>query len=221
MRVILVCLIFFCSWKIPYISASEVGGPWFLLVNCNSTSAGEEKMLTSRHVDIDRHNPVTAPHDRVTVVVVATTVGTTAHADNPPGVGHLIVNLAQSRGHLVCQCTGHNHNIGLTRRSTENDSKTILIVTGGRKVHHLDGAACKTEGHGPQRALTSPIGNLIKGGPGEYRVSGSSRRILDESYREQTNKAYCIAPSFFSWLGKGTSRRALPDAVNCWAAADG
>lgn len=25
--VILVCLIFFCSWKMPYISASEVGGP--------------------------------------------------------------------------------------------------------------------------------------------------------------------------------------------------
>ena len=26
-RVILVCLIFFCSWKMPYIRASEVGGP--------------------------------------------------------------------------------------------------------------------------------------------------------------------------------------------------
>jgi hypothetical protein len=25
--VILVCLIFFCSWKIPYIKASDVGGP--------------------------------------------------------------------------------------------------------------------------------------------------------------------------------------------------
>lgn len=166
MRVILVCRIFFCSWKIPYINASEVGGPWVLLVKFNSTRARQEEMLTSRHVDIDRHNPVTASNDRVTVVVVATTVGTTAHADNPPGVGHLIINLAESRGHLVRQCTGDNHNIGLTRRSTENDSKTILIVTGGRKVHHLHGAACKTEGHRPQRALTSPIGNLIEGGPG-------------------------------------------------------
>ena len=25
--VILVCVIFFCSWKIPYIRASDVGGP--------------------------------------------------------------------------------------------------------------------------------------------------------------------------------------------------
>jgi hypothetical protein len=44
-------------------------------------------------------------------------------------------------------------------------------------VHHLHGAACKTEGHGPQRALTSPIGNLIEGGPEKCKVSGSSRRI--------------------------------------------
>lgn len=28
-----------------------------------------------------------------------------------------------------------------------------------------------------------------------------------------TYNAYCIAPSFFSWLGKGTSRRTFPDAV--------
>lgn len=26
-------------------------------------------------------------------------------------------------------------------------------------------------------------------------------------------KAYCITPSFFSWLGRGTSRRGLPVAV--------
>jgi hypothetical protein len=26
-RVIFVCLIFFCSWKMPYIRASDVGGP--------------------------------------------------------------------------------------------------------------------------------------------------------------------------------------------------
>lgn len=25
-----------------------------------------------------------------------------------------------------------------------------------------------------------------------------------------TDSAYCMAPSFFSWLGKGTSRRGLP-----------
>ena len=30
----------------------------------------------------------------------------------------------------------------------------------------------------------------------------------------ETYKAYCIAPSFFSWLGNGTSLRGLPVAVS-------
>lgn len=82
-------------------------------------------------------------------MVVAAAVGATSHGDNPSGVGHLIVDLAQRRSHLVCQGTGDNHNIGLARGGTENDTKAILIVAGGGKVHHLDGAAGETEGHGP------------------------------------------------------------------------
>jgi hypothetical protein len=168
------------------------------------------KRHTSRYVDINRHNPVTASYDRVTVVVVATTIGTTTHADNPARVGHLIVNLAQGRSHLVRQCTSHNHNIRLSRRSSENDSKSILIITWGGKMHHLHGTACKTEGHGPQRALTSPVGNLIESGPRWMSAEVHGVYIGNEA----THKAYCIAPSFFSWLGKGTSVRTLPDAVN-------
>jgi hypothetical protein len=165
---------------------------------------------TTRHVDVNRHNPVTASYNRVTVVVVATAVGTTSHADNPTGIGHLIIDLAQSGSHLVCQSTGHNHNIGLTRRSTENDSEAILIVAGSRKVHHLDGTACKTEGHGPQRALTSPVSNLIKSSPRIMLADGQSECVGSET----TNRTYCMAPSFFSWLGRATSVRTLPDAVN-------
>jgi hypothetical protein len=32
-------------------------------------------------------------------------------------------------------------------------------------MHHLDCTAGETEGHGPQRGLTGPVGNLIEGGP--------------------------------------------------------
>jgi hypothetical protein len=32
-------------------------------------------------------------------------------------------------------------------------------------VHHFDGAAGKTEGHGPERALTGPVGDLVKSSP--------------------------------------------------------
>jgi hypothetical protein len=41
--VILVCLIFFCSWKMPYIRASDVGGP-------------EERQQRSLHVRSYRHS---------------------------------------------------------------------------------------------------------------------------------------------------------------------
>jgi len=64
-------------------------------------------------------------------------------------LGHLIVNLAESRCHLVCESTSDNHDVGLTRRSTENDSHAILVVTWGGKMHHLDGAAGETESHRP------------------------------------------------------------------------
>ena len=49
-------------------------------------------------------------------------------------------------------------------------------------MHHLDGAASETEGHGPQRTLAGPVGDLIKGGPvGVLSAidSGSSSVWLD------------------------------------------
>jgi hypothetical protein len=33
-------------------------------------------------------------------------------------------------------------------------------------MHHLDGAAGKTECHGPEGALSSPVGYLVEGGEG-------------------------------------------------------
>ena len=137
----------------------------FLKKQSNSQVRERRLRLTSRHVNIHRDDTVTSPNDRVAVVVVASTVGAAAHADNPARIGHLIVDLAQGGRHLVRQCTSHNHNIGLTRGGTENNSQTILIVTGGGKMHHLDGTAGETEGHRPEGALTGPVGDLVKGGP--------------------------------------------------------
>lgn len=124
MRVILVCLIFFCSWKIPYIKASDVGGPMKLseyFVSTSKVTVGKGAR-TSRDINIDRDDPITSADDRVAVMVVTTTICTTAHADDPAGIGHLIINLSQSRRHLICQSPSHNHHIGLSRRGSENDS---------------------------------------------------------------------------------------------------
>lgn len=48
------------------------------------------------HVNIDGDDSVTASHHAVGVVVVTTAIGTAAHADHPPRLGHLIVDLQQN-----------------------------------------------------------------------------------------------------------------------------
>jgi len=97
-------------------------------------------------------------------MVIPATVGAGAHGDDPSRLRHLIVYLSQRRRHFIRQRTSNNHNIRLTRGSAENDTKAILVVPGGGKVHHLDGAAGKTEGHGPERGLSGPVGYLVEGG---------------------------------------------------------
>lgn len=164
MRVIFVCLIFFWSWKIPYIKASEVGGPSLygqLLVRGWET----EEKLTSRHVNINRNNSITAPEDRVTVMIVPTTIRTTAHTYHPTWIRHLIVNLSKSRCHFIRYGSSHNHDIRLSRGSSKDNSHAILIVSGSGQMHHFKSTASKTESHWPQRALSSPVGNLIESGP--------------------------------------------------------
>lgn len=116
----------------------------------------------ARHINIDRDNSIAATGDGVAVMIVSTTVGTATHADDPSRLGHLIVNLSQGWSHLVGQGSGDNHDIGLARRSSENDSQSILIVTRGGQVHHLDGTARQSKSQRPQRALSGPVGNLIK-----------------------------------------------------------
>ena len=37
-----------------------------------------------------------------------------------------------------------------------------MVVAGGGEVHHFYGAAGEAEGHGPEGALTGPIGDLVE-----------------------------------------------------------
>src|SRR5580704_8633084 len=52
-------------------------------------------------VDIDGHDPVAAAHDRIGIVVIAAAIGAGAHRDHITWLGHLIVDLAQGRSHLI------------------------------------------------------------------------------------------------------------------------
>ena len=83
----------------------------------------------SRNVNVHGYNPITTSGNTVAIVVIAASVGARTHADYPSWVRHLIVDLPKGGCHFVGECTGHNHNIRLTRRGTEYYTKAILIVT--------------------------------------------------------------------------------------------
>jgi hypothetical protein len=125
------------------------------------------KRLTSwrapRYINIHGHNPVTTPRHTITVMVITASIRTAPHRNNPSWVRHLIVDLSKRRCHLVRECTSNNHNVGLSRGGTEDYTKSILIVSWSGKMHHFDGAAGESEGHGPEGTLTGPVGYLIEG----------------------------------------------------------
>lgn len=75
-----------------------------------------------RNIDVHWDNPINASNDTVAVVIVSTTVSTRPHADDPTGLGHLIVAESDGRRHLVGDCTGDDHDIGLSRRGSKDDA---------------------------------------------------------------------------------------------------
>lgn len=96
---------------------------------------------TSRHVNINRDNPINPPNHRIAVMIIPAPVGTAAHADNPPRVSHLVVHLPQGRRHLVGHRPGYYHNVGVTRRCPEHEAEAVLVVSWAGDLHHLDCAA--------------------------------------------------------------------------------
>lgn len=112
-------------------------------------------------IDIDGNNTIASTNNRVRIVIISASIGTGAHGDHPPGLGHLIVHFTKGRCHLVGQSSSNDHDIGLTGRGTEDNSEAILIITSSSHVHHLDGTAGETEGHGPNGTLTTPVDDLV------------------------------------------------------------
>ena len=110
----------------------------------------------ARHVDVHRHDAVAAAHHGIGIVVVAAAVGARAHGDDPARLGHLVVDLAQRRGHLVDQRAGHDHDVRLARARPEHDAEAVEVVARGARVHHLDRAAGEPEGHRPQAIRCAP-----------------------------------------------------------------
>ncbi|SKS34664.1 Uncharacterised protein [Mycobacteroides abscessus subsp. abscessus] len=76
------------------------------------------------------------------------------HGQHPLGLGHLVVDLAQHRGHLLAHSACHDHQVCLARRGRKAfHAKASNIESRARRGHHLDGATGQTKGGGPQRAF--------------------------------------------------------------------
>jgi len=137
--------------------------PHLLLQLENAIHQCLTRRWTPRHVDIHRHDAITAPRHTVTVMVIPAPIGAAPHADHPPRIRHLVVDLSESGSHLVGECAGYDHDVGLARAGAEDYAQAVLVVARGGEVHHLDGAAGEAEGHGPEGALAGPVGDLVEG----------------------------------------------------------
>src|SRR5579859_4200017 len=115
----------------------------------------------ARHVDVDRHDAVATAHHRIGIVVVAAAIGAGAHRDHVARLGHLVVDLAQRRRHLVGERAGHDHHVGLPRRGTRGKAEALDVIARHRDLHHLDGAARQTKRHPHQRARACPGDEVI------------------------------------------------------------
>src|SRR5688572_2316054 len=131
-------------------------------------------------VDVDRHDAVAAAYDAVAVVVIAAAVGAAAHADHVLGVRHLVVDLAQRRGHLVAQRAGDDHHVRLARAGARGDPEALHVVARHVDVDHLDRAAGEPERHPPQAAGAGPLEQVLGAGHEETLVIELRSERVDE-----------------------------------------
>lgn len=140
-----------------------------------------------------RHNAVTSSHDRIRVVVVASSICAAAHGDNPFRLWHLIIDLTEGWCHLVCQRPRNDHDVRLARGRSEDDPESIKVISAGptlttsaklfreqllinsifpprgSRMHHLDSTTSEAEGHGPDGSRASPVNHRVHLGNNELK----------------------------------------------------
>ena len=119
-----------------------------LLDNHDSVQEAFRGGRATRDVDIDGADTVNTSCDRIGIMVVTTAVSTGTHGHDVTGLRDLIVQTTEGRSHLVCESTGDNHDISLTRSSTRNHTESFEIVTGRGGINHFHSATGKTESEG-------------------------------------------------------------------------
>src|SRR4029078_1039035 len=143
---------------------------------------------TAGNVDVDGNDPVAAAHDRIAVVVIAAAVRARAHRDDPARLGHLVVDLAQRRRHLVAERPGDDHEVALARARPEQHAEAVDVVARRASVHHLDRAAREAEGHRPQRTGLGPVDQGVD--------TGGDETFLEYAFNAHDVALWSVARSF-------------------------
>jgi len=95
-------------------------------------------------------------------MIVATTISTTSHGNDPSRFRHLVINLPQCGCHFISQSPCHNDDISLTRGRSEDDAESVHVVPWSSDVHHFHSTTRQAEGERPNGALSSPVHKIVQ-----------------------------------------------------------
>ena len=85
------------------------------------------------------------------------------HGDHPLGLHHLVVDLAEDRGHLLRHPPGHDHEVGLAGRGPEHlHAEAADVEVRRAHRHHLDGAARQAERDRPDAVAARPLDQVLE-----------------------------------------------------------
>ena len=113
-------------------------------------------------VDVHGDNLIATLHDGV-IVEDAAAGRASSHGDDPLGLRHLIVKLANDGSHFLREAAGNDHQIGLARRGAENfGAEAREVKSGSGHGHHFDGAAGESEAERPDGAFARPVHGFVE-----------------------------------------------------------
>eukprot|EP01083_Nonionella_stella_P132329 402279_1 len=135
--------------------------PDFILQHDHSIQKRLCGRRTPRDVHIHRHNAIATAQDRVAVVIIATSVCTRSHRDYVARGRNRFVDISEKRSHLVTDGSGNNNTVRLAWTRTWNHTKLVPIISGRKRMHHLDSTTRQSKGDRPQRSTSHVSDNLI------------------------------------------------------------
>ncbi len=174
--------------------AKSSAARWCLCGGSSSATAARRRPAPPRWADSRAHRcrPARSGRSRAqrsSCSIIAAAVSARAHGDHVPRLGHLVVDLAQRRGHLVAQRAGYDHHVRLARTGARREAETLEVVARHGRLHHLHRAAGEAESHPHQRAGARPGDEVVGGGDQKALVGELGGDLLEEGVVQSWNRS--------------------------------